>query len=49
MMMSGVIFLRTLYGAAWSVQRYMEDAGGLSEYAWAEAMWRVLVEAVEEM
>ena len=27
----------------------MQDVRGLGEYAWAEAVWRVLVEAVEEM
>ncbi|KAJ8427794.1 hypothetical protein Cgig2_032853 [Carnegiea gigantea] len=47
--MSGVILSRTPYGAVWSVQKYIEDVHGVSEYAWAEAVWRVLVEAVEEM
>ncbi|KAJ8427980.1 hypothetical protein Cgig2_017467 [Carnegiea gigantea] len=27
----------------------MEDIHGMGEYAWAEAIWRVLVEAIEEM
>jgi len=49
MVMSGVIFLRTPYGAAWSMQKYMEDVRAMAEYAWAAAMWRILVEAVEEM
>ncbi|KAJ8435238.1 hypothetical protein Cgig2_015641 [Carnegiea gigantea] len=47
--MSGVMFPRTPYGAAWSVQKYMEDVRGMGEYASAETMWRVLVEAIEEM
>ncbi|KAJ8433148.1 hypothetical protein Cgig2_007112 [Carnegiea gigantea] len=49
MVMSGLMFPRTPYRAAWSVQTYMQDIHGLGEYAWAEAVWRVLVEAVEEM
>ncbi|KAJ8444283.1 LOW QUALITY PROTEIN: hypothetical protein Cgig2_029696 [Carnegiea gigantea] len=49
MVMSGLMFPRTPYGPAWSVQTYMQDIRGLGEYAWAEAVWRVLVGAVEEM
>ncbi|KAJ8420497.1 hypothetical protein Cgig2_006807 [Carnegiea gigantea] len=47
--MSGVVFPRTPYKAAWSVQKYMEDVHGMGEYAWAEAVWHVLVKAIEEM
>ncbi|KAJ8423572.1 hypothetical protein Cgig2_013325 [Carnegiea gigantea] len=47
--MSGVMFLRTPYRAAWSVQKYMEDVCEMGEYMWAEAVWRVLIEAVEEI
>ncbi|KAJ8427850.1 hypothetical protein Cgig2_012550 [Carnegiea gigantea] len=47
--MSGVMFPRTPYGATWSVQKYMEDVHRIGEYAWAEAVWRVRVEAIEEM
>ncbi|KAJ8429597.1 hypothetical protein Cgig2_008827 [Carnegiea gigantea] len=47
--MSGVRFPRTPYGAAWPVQKYMEDVHRMGEYAWLEAVWRVLVEAIEEM
>ncbi|KAJ8430890.1 hypothetical protein Cgig2_003883 [Carnegiea gigantea] len=32
-----------------SRMKYMEDVRGMGEYAWAEAVWRVLVEAIEEM
>ncbi|KAJ8441664.1 hypothetical protein Cgig2_019051 [Carnegiea gigantea] len=49
MVMSGLMFPRTSYGAAWSMQTYMQDVRRLGEYAWAEAVWRVLIEAVEEM
>ena len=35
--------------SAWSVQKYMEDVHGMSKYAWAEAVWHILVEAIEEM
>jgi len=27
----------------------MDDVHGLGKYAWAEAMWHVLVESLEEM
>jgi len=27
----------------------MEDVRGVGEYVWAEAVWRVLVEVIEEM
>ncbi|KAJ8426950.1 LOW QUALITY PROTEIN: hypothetical protein Cgig2_022632 [Carnegiea gigantea] len=47
--MSGVMFPRTPYGATWSVPKYMEDVRGMGEYAWAEAVQRVLVDAVEKM
>ncbi|KAJ8437820.1 hypothetical protein Cgig2_013436 [Carnegiea gigantea] len=43
MVMSGLMFPRTPYGAAWS------DVRGLGKYAWAEAVWCLLIEAVEEM
>ncbi|KAJ8439442.1 hypothetical protein Cgig2_021556 [Carnegiea gigantea] len=47
--MSGVMFPRTPYGTAWSVQAYMEDVRRLRKYAWAKAMWRIFMEAAEEM
>ncbi|KAJ8429744.1 hypothetical protein Cgig2_023133 [Carnegiea gigantea] len=49
MVMSGGMFPRTPYGAAWSVQTSMEDIHGLGEYAYAEAVWRVVMEAIEDM
>ena len=47
--MSGLFFLRTPYGAAWGVDKYVEDVVGLGKYNWAEAVWRVLVESLDEM
>ncbi|KAJ8425651.1 LOW QUALITY PROTEIN: hypothetical protein Cgig2_011318 [Carnegiea gigantea] len=47
--MSGLMFLRTPYGATWSVQKYIEDVRRMGEYAWAEAVWHVPVEAIEQM
>ncbi|KAJ8435706.1 hypothetical protein Cgig2_002663 [Carnegiea gigantea] len=29
--------------------KYMEDVHGMDEYAWAKAVWHVLIEAIEEM
>ena len=47
--MSGLFFPRTPYVLAWGVQKYVKDVGGLGQYSYAEALWRVLVESLEEM
>ena len=47
--MSGVLFPRGVYVAAWELERYADDVQGLSRYAWAEAVWRYLVDAIEDM
>ncbi|KAJ8434227.1 LOW QUALITY PROTEIN: hypothetical protein Cgig2_005906 [Carnegiea gigantea] len=47
--MNRVMFLRTPYGAAWSMHKYMEDIHRMGEYVWAEAVWCILVEAIEKM
>jgi len=49
MVMSGVMFLRTPYGVAWSVEKDIKDIHGMGKYAWVKAIWHVHVEAVEEM
>ena len=38
MVMSGLFFLRTPYRAAWGVEKYVEDVGGLGKYNWVEAV-----------
>ncbi|KAJ8429560.1 hypothetical protein Cgig2_010273 [Carnegiea gigantea] len=43
------MFPRIPYGATWSMQKYMEEVHGMGEYVWAETVWRILVEAIEEM
>lgn len=48
MVLSGVLFPRTPYEAAWSMLHYIEDVDGMASYAWVEAMWRVLVETMED-
>jgi len=48
MVLGGVLFLRTPYGAAWNLLQYVEDIDRMGEYAWAEAVWRVLVETIED-
>ena len=48
MVLSGVLFPRTPYRAAWSMLHYVEDVDGMAGYAWAEVMWRVLVEMMED-
>jgi len=47
--LSGVLFLRSVYAAAWELERYADDVGGMSKYAWAEAIWQYLVEALDDM
>ncbi|KAJ8423886.1 hypothetical protein Cgig2_002936 [Carnegiea gigantea] len=49
MVMSGLFFPRTQYGAAWDVQKYIDYIGGLGQYLWAEVVQRVLVESLEEI
>ena len=44
MVMSGLFFPRTPYGAEWGVEKYVQDVGGLGKYNWTKAVWGVLVE-----
>jgi len=37
--LSGVFFPHTLYGAAWILLCYTDDVQGMGQYAWAEAIW----------
>ena len=46
--LSGVLHPCTPYGAAWTLLHYVEDMNEIREYAWAEAVWRVLVETIED-
>ncbi|KAJ8420167.1 hypothetical protein Cgig2_000257 [Carnegiea gigantea] len=46
--LSGVLFPRTPYGAAWSLLRYVDDVEGMGQYAWAEAVWQVVVDSIED-
>jgi len=48
MVLSGVLFPRTSYRAVWSMLHYVEDVDEMAGYAWAEAVWRVLVETMED-
>ncbi|KAJ8452972.1 hypothetical protein Cgig2_014735 [Carnegiea gigantea] len=45
---SGVFFPRTPYGAAWSLLHYVDDVDCMGQYAWAEAIWEVVVESIED-
>jgi len=47
--MSGMLFPRGVYVAAWELERYANDVEGLARYAWAEAVWRYPVDAIEDM
>ena len=49
MVMSGVMFPKISYGAAWSAEKYMDDVHGMGEYDWVKVVWHVLIEGVEEM
>ena len=35
----------TLYGATWELKLYADDVQGMGRYAWAEAVWKYLVDA----
>ncbi|KAJ8435109.1 hypothetical protein Cgig2_001984 [Carnegiea gigantea] len=39
--LSGVLFPRMPYGAAWSLLRYVDDVDGMGQYAWADAIWKL--------
>ncbi|KAJ8420361.1 hypothetical protein Cgig2_023217 [Carnegiea gigantea] len=45
---SGVFFPRTPYGAAWSLLHYVDDVDCIGQYAWAEAIWEVVVESIKD-
>ena len=47
--LSGVFFPQGVYGAASELERYANDVGGMSNYAWAKAIWRYLVESLDDM
>ncbi|KAJ8425819.1 hypothetical protein Cgig2_028180 [Carnegiea gigantea] len=47
--MSRLTFLRTPYGAVRTVQQYVEDFYEMDEYARVKAVWRILLEALEEI
>ena len=48
MILSGVLFPRMPYGAAWTLRHYVGDMNAMREYAWAKAVRRVLVEIIED-
>ncbi|KAJ8421204.1 hypothetical protein Cgig2_019167 [Carnegiea gigantea] len=45
---TGVLFPRTPYGTVWEMLHHVEDIEGMSEYNWAEVVWRVVVETIED-
>ena len=47
MILSGLLFPRTPYLAASTLLHYVEDMNAMREYAWAEPVWHVLVETIE--
>ncbi|KAJ8428809.1 hypothetical protein Cgig2_028014 [Carnegiea gigantea] len=46
--LSGVLFPRSPYGGAWSLLRYVDDVEGIGQYAWADAVWQVVVDSIED-
>ena len=48
-MLSGLLFPRAVYGAAWDLERYANGVQGMSRYTWAKAVWQYLVDAIEDM
>ncbi|KAJ8449477.1 hypothetical protein Cgig2_002274 [Carnegiea gigantea] len=49
MVMSGVMFPRTPYRAAWSVQKYMGDVHGMGKYDWVKVIIPVLCPREDEI
>jgi len=49
MVLSGVLFPRMLYEAAWSVLHYVNDVDETADYERAEAVWWIVVEMIKEI
>ncbi|KAJ8428199.1 LOW QUALITY PROTEIN: hypothetical protein Cgig2_031476 [Carnegiea gigantea] len=49
LVLSGLLFPRTVHGAMWELQRYANDVHDMSRYAWTEAMWRYMVHSLDDM
>jgi len=47
--LSGLLFPRAVYKAAWELQRYANDVRRIGRYAWAEAVWRYMVQSLDDM
>ncbi|KAJ8423069.1 hypothetical protein Cgig2_009338 [Carnegiea gigantea] len=48
LVLSGVLFPWSLYGANWHMLGYADAPETLGQYAWAEAVWRDVVETMED-
>ena len=44
-----IVFSKDTVRSSMGVEKYVEDVGGLGKYNWAEAVWGVLVESLDEM
>ena len=49
LVLSRLLFPRAVYGAAWELQRYVNDVYGMSHYTWAEAVMRCMVYSFHDM
>lgn len=43
------MFPHSVYQAAWELQRHANDVQGVSGYAWVKAVWRYLVQCLDDM
>ena len=48
LVMSGLLFPRTVVGLTWELIGMTEDVFGMAEYNWSQAVWSFPVEAIEE-
>ena len=48
LVLSGVLFPRSPYGANWHMLGYTDVSEPLGQYAWAEVVWRDAVQTVED-
>ena len=44
-----IIFSKDTVQSSMGVKKYVQDVAGLGKYNWAEAVWWVLVESLDEM
>ena len=48
LIMSGLLFPHSTSVVTWELNKITEDVNGMAKYNWLQAVWNILVEAIEE-